>query len=200
MGSSGSPVFPIRAFIAFPVPDDFRARIADRLHDLQPRLAGIRLLRGEDLHFTLRFLGPTTRDQMDALAPRLRSAAAACPRDEAQVGGFDLFPERGAPRVLFLGLSPPAGVATLQAACEKAAVEAGFPPDGRRFRPHLTLGRWRGSPDQRGNRGLRGPRLRPDLPRVELGALRLEALVLYRSDLGSGGARYTPLLELPLAG
>jgi 2'-5' RNA ligase len=65
-------------------------------------------------------------------------------------------------------------------------VGAGFPPETRPFRSHLTLGRWRE----------RAPT--PDLPAADLGPLSLETLVLYRSELRREGALYTPLASFPL--
>jgi 2'-5' RNA ligase len=102
------------------------------------------------------------------------------------VGEVGLFPERGSPRVLWLGVRLPQPVFVLQAACERAAVEAGFAPEPRPFRPHLTLGRFK----ERARR--------PEPPARDLGATRLDALVLFRSQLQQGGAVYTPLERFPL--
>ena len=90
-------------------------------------------------------------------APLLAAAAAACPPAEAQVAGLGTFPERGSPRVLWLGLAVPAAILDLQRACERAARAAGFEREERPFRAHLTLGRWRD----------RAPR--PELPPADLG-------------------------------
>ena len=64
----------------------------------------------------------------------------------------------------------------------------GFEPEARAFRPHLTLARAR---DPRGD-----PALAPcaeELANVDCGEARIDALVLYRSDLSRSGARYTAL-------
>ena len=88
--------------------------------------------------------------------------------------------------MLWLGIDVPPAVTALQAACERAAVAAGFPPEPRAFRPHLTLGRW-----SSGER-------RPTLPRSDLGSARLERLVLFRSEPGRDGSVYTPLAAFAL--
>jgi len=162
--------------------------IGDLQVRLRPRLGGIRLVRPEGIHLTLRFLGETSPAQVETLRPRLATAAALCPLAEARVAGLGTFPERGSPRVLWLGLEVPPPVLDLQRACERAARAAGFEGEDRPFRAHLTLGRWR----ERA--------VRPDLPPAELGATRLDALVLFRSDLHPGGAVYTPLARFPLGG
>ena len=118
----------------------------------------------------------------------LERAAAGCPAVDARVASLGTFPDRGSPRVLWLGTEVPDEVLALQEACERAARAAGFEPEPRGFRAHLTLGRWRE----------RAPR--PELPAVDLGATRLDTLVLFRSELRRDGAIYTPVLRFPLQG
>jgi 2'-5' RNA ligase len=177
----------VRAFVAFDIGEEARARIAGTIEALRPKLAGVRWVAPEAIHVTLRFLGWSRPEALDAIAPLLRVAAARCAASHARIGGLGLFPERGAPRVLWLGLELAPQVFELQRACEQAAVATGYEAEGRGFRPHLTLGRWR----ERATR--------PTLPPRDLGATRLAKLVLFRSDLGPGGAVYTPLAEFPLA-
>jgi 2'-5' RNA ligase len=177
----------IRAFVALPTPEDLKARLAALISELAPHLPGIRFVRPEAMHLTLRFLGSTDAERRGRLEERLRVAASACPRGEGHVAGLGLFPERGAPRVLWLGLHLPEPVLVLQRECEAAALAAGFPPEERPFRPHLTLGRWKD----------RVPR--PELPPADLGPLPIEELILYRSDLRPGGAVYTALARFALA-
>jgi 2'-5' RNA ligase len=177
----------IRAFVALEL--DPRAREA--IAALQSRvrgLAGLRLVRPEGVHLTLRFLGSSTRLQLETLAPRLAAAAERCPPFEARVAGLGTFPERGAPRVLWLGVELPPSVLELQRACERAARAAGFEKEERPFAPHLTLGRFRE----------RVPC--PRLDAADLGPTRIETLVLFRSETRPDGAVYTPLVRSALGG
>jgi 2'-5' RNA ligase len=101
--------------------------------------------------------------------------------------GVGTFPERGQPRVLWVGLEMPPEALALQEACERIALGAGFPPERRAFKPHLTLGRWKD-----GGR-------RPVLPAAaDLGGGAVDRLVLFRSELKPSGAVYTPLDTFPL--
>jgi 2'-5' RNA ligase len=92
-------------------------------------------------------------------------------------------------------------LAALAAAVEVACAAAGFQfEETRAFRPHVTLGRVRGT-----RRPAADPATRAALGRVEalrdadFGVTRAEQLTLFRSDLGPGGARYTPLAAWPFA-
>jgi 2'-5' RNA ligase len=184
-GEGGSPEI-VRAFVAFSIPAALQARIKGLMGDIRPHVPDLRWVRPEGIHLTLRFLGPTRSEQIQALGPALGRCAATCPRSEARVAGLGVFPARGSPRVLWLGVSLPERVLALQMACEEAAVAAGFPRETRPFRSHLTLGRWRARART------------PDLPPTDFGPLPLETLVLYRSELLREGARYTPLASYDL--
>lgn len=176
----------VRAFVALELEARLREAIGELQRRLRPRLGAIRLVRPEGIHLTLRFLGPTSSAQVETIRPLLAAGAAACPPAEARVAGLGTFPDRGSPRVLWLGLEVPPEVLDLQRACERAARAAGFESEERPFKAHLTLGRWRD----------RAPR--PDLPATDLGTTRLGHLVLFRSDLKPDRAVYTPMAEFAL--
>ena len=176
----------VRAFVALELEARLREAMGALQARLQPRLGKVQLVRPEGIHLTLRFLGRTTPQQMETMRPMLAAAASACPLAEASVSGLGTFPERGSPRVLWLGLDVPASIGELQKACERAALAAGFEKEDRPFKAHLTIGRWRD----------RAPR--PELPAVDLGTTRLDMLVLFKSDMRPGGAVYTPLEKFVL--
>lgn len=178
----------LRAFVALPLDPAALARLGALIASLRATTPGIRWMRPEGLHVTLRFLGATEAARAERVMERLRDAAAATPAATLPLGSLGLFPGRGAPRVLWVGLALPPPLLALQRACEDAARAEGFPPEERAFSPHLTLGRWRENAR------------RPDLPPAALGDVRLETLVLYRSRPQAGGSVYTPLQSVALGG
>jgi 2'-5' RNA ligase len=178
----------IRAFVALELGPEMRRAVAELVDALRSRVSRARWVRPEIAHLTLRFLGSSSAEQIETLRPALAEAARSCGPTDASVAGLGTFPERGRPRVLWLGVALPGPILALQAACEDAAVAAGFPPEARPFHPHLTLARFRE----------RVPR--PDLPPADLGTARLETLVLFRSDLRPGGAVHSALDRLALGG
>ncbi|HEY3120734.1 MAG TPA: RNA 2',3'-cyclic phosphodiesterase [Vicinamibacteria bacterium] len=178
----------IRAFVALDFEDSMRARISALMEELRGRVPGVRWVRPEGVHVTLRFLGWCEPAALERLEPLLAAAAAACPPSDARIGGVGVFPERGGPRVIWLSVELPEPILALQRECEKAAVQVGFPAEPRPFRPHLTLGRFK----ERASR--------PRLAMGELGTTRLDQVVLFRSQLQSGGSVYTPLARFALGG
>jgi 2'-5' RNA ligase len=145
-------------------------------------------VRPEGIHLTLRFLGETTPGTLDAVVPALEQAAGACPPLLAELDRLFLLPNPRRPRVLALGIGLPEAGFTLQRSCEDAARRAGLEPEGRPFRPHLTLARFR-------DRARAFP-----LPDSAFGTARFSELVLFESHLGRGGSVYAPLRTFPLLG
>jgi 2'-5' RNA ligase len=178
----------VRAFAALDLQPPWRERIGQIAHRLGESLPGLRLVRPEAIHLTLRFYGACRARQIETLRARLEAAAAEAPATDAVVQGLGLFPERGKARVLFLAMDVSPSVRVLQEACEAAALDAGLPAESRPFVAHVTLGRWR------------EPAPRPTLPPVEIGLIRLDTLTLYRSDLHPAGAVHVPLCRFRLAG
>jgi 2'-5' RNA ligase len=176
----------MRAFVALEIDEALRERLGLLVEELRPRLRGATWVRAEGIHLTLRFLGAISEAQAAAMRAALARAAAACPPSDAPTTGLGTFPERGSPRVLWVGLTVAAPILELQRECEAAAAAAGFPAERRAFAAHLTLARWR----ERA--------ARPTLPDLELGAASLRVLSLMRSELRPGGAVYTPVARFPL--
>jgi len=177
----------VRAFVALDLDESTRARLAELVAELRARIPGVRWVRPEGIHLTLKFLGYAGRDRLEGLIDPLRRAAQETSAGAATVSGLGTFPEGGRARVLWIGIAVPPTVLRLQQACERAAVSAGFEAEARPFQPHLTLGRWR------------DPAPRPALPPSDLGRVALETLVLYRSQPGPKASVYTPLETFGLA-
>lgn len=173
--------------MALEMGDEAQRDLETLMTSLRPRVPGARWVRPENVHLTFRFLGDTLPARIAPLQAALASAASACEPSEARIAGLGTFPDRGQPpRVLWVGLRIPPPILELQAACERAAVTVGFPPEERPFRSHLTLARFRGRV------------LRPALPPVDLGSFPLKTLALVGSQLRPGGAVYTPIARFAL--
>ncbi|HUP01685.1 MAG TPA: RNA 2',3'-cyclic phosphodiesterase [Gemmatimonadota bacterium] len=185
---------PVRAFVALPCPPALRAALADALAGWRGLAAGVRWADPHRVHLTLRFLGRATPAGIERLTPALGAAAGACPPLELAPAATGAFPGWSRPRVFWLGVEGGPALAGLAAAVEAGARRAGFEPEPRDFTPHLTLGRVKGPNGvRRATAAVRGwrPTTAPET---------VSEVVLYRSDLGDGGPRYTPLARYALNG
>jgi 2'-5' RNA ligase len=142
-------------------------------------------------HVTIAFLGATDPSVIPDLVNALGVVADGTDAFPLPTGGLGAFPRPGAAQAVWYGTSDPYHRLTDLAARVQAAVLPPGPP--ARFRPHLTLAR---------SRVRRGEPLGPWLATLEppTGTLVVDALTLFRSQLGRGPARYEVLASLPLRG
>jgi 2'-5' RNA ligase len=184
-----------RLFAAIDLGQAARDRIAAEQHRLAAALHGaaLRWVRPEHLHLTLVFVGEVADDCAARLVNVMQQKIARRPF-RFELGGFGVFPPRGAPRALWLGVRT--GVEDLVVVQQEVAARCealGMNLDPRPFHPHVTLARWR---DRRKS-------TRPH----ELGASRdivattdVNAITLFESRLSSDGPTYTVLVESHLTG
>jgi 2'-5' RNA ligase len=161
---------------------------------LGPSGASLKWVRLDAAHLTLVFLGEVDAARAQRLVNAMAHDVDATPFEIA-FSGAGVFPPRGAPRVLWVGVGDGARELTALR-CEVAARIAadGVVLEARDFRPHLTLGRWTSSrPSDRG-RALAAAR--PSTLARQL----VTRVTLYESRLSSSGAAYTALAHANLAG
>jgi len=174
-----------RLFIGVPVTNDARDAIARKL----PKNLPGKPVAPDKWHFTLRFLGPTPREARDKIIDRL-SGAKLGSEFHVRFGELGAFPTARRARILWLGLTRGGErLSDLAAVAEDAARNAGFAAEGKRFTPHLTLSR------------IDAPQSIVELlaqkHRYEI-EMTITALILYRSVLGGGPARYDEVQRFEL--
>jgi len=127
-----------RLFTGIEIPAD----VASRLGSLRGGLPGARWVDPENYHITLRFLGDIdvdiAYDIADLLARIKRRAFSLAIEGLGSFGG-------GKPRQVWAGVPPVLEMMTLQSEIEQRVQRAGLPPEPRKFTPHVTLARLRGT-------------------------------------------------------
>jgi RNA 2',3'-cyclic 3'-phosphodiesterase len=176
-----------RLFAALELPAPVRAALGEFGRTAAADDFALRAVRDDALHVTLAFLGHRALDDIEPACEAVRSAAAPVP-SLALGDALWLAPRR--PHVLTVELADAEGALhALQERVVEALVDAiGYEPERRRFRPHVTVARVRRGAAPRRS-GL------PDAPRASCAG---EAVVLFRSWLGGGPARYEALERVAL--
>jgi len=168
-----------------------RERLAAAVERLRPLARDVAWVGRDNFHVTLKFLGGVEAARLDAIAAALADAAATCGPFDLGVGDLGAFPSRTRPGVLWAGIDDgAAATATLASHVDRVLAPLGFPPEGRVFSAHVTLGRVRAP---RPN-----PRLAEALSDGAFGRQRVDRLSLMRSELSPRGARYAELAAMPL--
>jgi RNA 2',3'-cyclic 3'-phosphodiesterase len=177
-----------RLFAALELPSEARDALVEWRSRALSDVSGLRMVRPEDLHATLCFLGSRPAREIDEIA-----AACGVVAGEPVVAtrfGEPVWLPRRRPRVLAVELEDRDGaLARLQATLSSALVAgAWYAPESRPFLAHATVARV--AKDAR----IKSPRLSP-LPAIEL---HCSQVTLYRSRLSPSGARYEPLQVVEL--
>ncbi|MFO7178515.1 MAG: RNA 2',3'-cyclic phosphodiesterase [Pseudomonadota bacterium] len=178
---------PLRTFIALPLPEATRERLAEVQRELarhMPQRAALRWTDPESLHLTLKFLGYVDPDRVPALEALIGEAAAPYAPMDTELGRISAFASPRRARVVVAQFSRPAELCALAAEIERLAEPLGFPPETRPFVPHVTLARLRQPMDL-------STALEP-FPPLEL-PTRLDELVLFESRLTPARAFYQAL-------
>lgn len=131
----------MRLFLAINLPTDVRLEVhaaTARLRSQEPAIAWIAEPR---LHLTVKFLGETADDRLDAIRAAIANVAG---RHREFVLGFrtiGAFPNFRRARVVWMGVENEARLELLHHDIELACETLGYETEGRAFRPHLTLAR-----------------------------------------------------------
>jgi 2'-5' RNA ligase len=158
------------------------AEVLNRLN-----LDGMRRTAIENLHVTLKFLGDIVDSELDDILGAMAMAAEGVSGFELQSQALRFLPARRRPRLVALAMSQPAELAKLYEQHEQAMLAAGFRAEGRRYTPHITLGRFR-----------KPPRDLPELPAAPPTGFLVESIRLVESKLTPHGPEYSHLAETPL--
>ncbi|HNX40064.1 MAG TPA: RNA 2',3'-cyclic phosphodiesterase [Methanothrix sp.] len=178
----------IRCFVAVELPPAMREEIGR----LQAGIAteGLRLVKPDLLHITLKFLGDVPEAKIGRVGDALAGIAAA--PFPVHVRGTGSFPGRSI-RVVWLGLE--GELQELYQKVESALLPLGFASEKRGLSAHVTLGRV-GQPDADISERLRAKM--GQFSETDFGSFTVDRFYLKKSTLTRGGPIYENLRQFPL--
>lgn len=190
----------IRAFLAIRLPDDVTVALGHLTDQMaQARVGGLKPVRPENMHLTLKFFGSINARQVESIVDTVTHTAKSVRPFTLRLGNVGAYPNNRSPRVLWVGLD--GDVAPLQdihRRIEAALGQIAIKPDTREFRPHLTIARIRDHAShterRRAAEALFSAEFRSGL------SVPADRISLMRSVLRPQGPQYTALAEIPLGG
>ena len=188
----------LRAFIAVDLPTHFQEKLDLVINNLNEQLDNlpIRWVPSKNIHLTLKFLGDVSESNLDMITGILDILGSQHDHLEVSVGSLGVFPIMRKPRVIWVGIEAPEELFTLQRKVEAETAKIGYEVDSRAYSPHLTLGRVSRNATTNEVRMI-GTILEKEKLGF-LGVALIEELHLFRSDLQSGGAKYSRLYSATL--
>lgn len=175
-----------RLFTALTLPDP----ISDLLLDTMEGVPDARWQDAEQLHLTLTFLGDVPVPAVDDLV--LALSRVSFEPFSLSLSGVGHFEHKGRVKALWAGVAPCPDLNALQQRVAQACAMAGFPPEARRFVPHVTLARLSGTVPQ-------VPAWLAANGLLATPAFTVHGFTLFASTLSSVGSHYTPVEQFSAA-
>ncbi|MBN1162078.1 MAG: RNA 2',3'-cyclic phosphodiesterase [Dehalococcoidales bacterium] len=142
----------IRSFIAVELPVELKQALSRLQAKMKSASAPVKWVEPGNIHLTLKFLGDINVEITGRIAAALEDATRGEHPFDIGVSGLGAFPGLKNARVVWVGLTRELEkLEQLQKRIEAGLTPLGFPPEGRPFTPHLTIGRVRdyARPDDR---------------------------------------------------
>lgn len=180
----------IRSFIAFDIEEE---PVLRNLSNAQGMLvetgASLRLVKPENIHVTVRFLGNISPRLVDKIHEEMKKIEFT--PFNVEIKGLGAFPNLRRIRVVWAGIRRGANeLRDVFNQLEPSLRRLGFKPDVKGFSPHLTIARVKSGR----NKAELARRIR-ELEDYEFGLVRAECLRLKRSTLTPQGPIYSVLRE-----
>ena len=181
----------MRAFIAVDLPESIREALRRKQTSFRSVCPDARWTRPEGIHLTLKFLGEISGAKIREVSSSLKNLGQF---ESFSVGikGFGFFPSSHRPSVFWAGVEAPAMLGQLAAQVEEAMERIHFAREGRPFRPHLTLARFKAPQPQPALQALLGQQ-----SEQELGNFEVSEFFLFESKLSPHGAEYRKVERFP---
>ncbi len=171
----------MRMFTGISLPLEVREEIDALVVRMSALFKGIKWVEVDNLHITLRFLGEVEKERVPDLREGLKSAAVGKKPFLISLATLGAFPSLRYPRVYWIGVDEGKEmVRSLHDDISDELKKVGFDPEGKKFHPHVTIGRVRKRASEN--------RLLPE--RTHIGAFTAKDFCLFKSTITKKGPIY----------
>jgi 2'-5' RNA ligase len=187
----------IRSFLAFELPPEIKNMVARVSEELRQSTLSARWVKVDNIHLTVVFMGNIETEDIPAIAQGVKEVCEAFGPFDLSLKGVGCFPNRRNPRVLWLGLDGDLEpMSDFRDALQGHLTGFGIKEERRKFKPHLTLGRFR-KPKKMDSKE---DQLLSKYEDLSSSVCSLKELILFKSELKPTGAVYTKVEAWPLTG
>lgn len=177
----------MRVFLALEISPSVKEYLQGIIKIMASRITGVRWVKSEGQHITLKFFGELDEAMVENIRTRLLSIEDKFEPFETTIKGIDAFPNKRRARVIVVTLEKGVDIAkAIFNDIEVALLPLGFEGEKRDYTPHITLGR----------KKEQSPILERDIPDLNGMGFIVDRLVMFRSTLTPQGAIYSPLWEI----
>ena len=187
----------IRSFLAFEMPSEIKGIVSRTLKEMKKLPLNVRWIRAENIHITLVFMGNISEDDLMPIGEAVSKACRRYGPFHIALTGSGIFGSLHNPRVLWIGLDGDIiRMSYFRNSLQKNLKPFGIKEEKRRFKPHLTLGRFRKGTGSH----VKMDKFLANYQNIESPTCTVEELILFKSELRPGGAFYSRLHAWTLTG
>jgi len=184
----------MRLFIACPVPEEIKKKIADLENVFRNSNTDVKWVRPESIHLTLKFLGEVSEHKIPEINNKISKAIEGFSVFHVAIEKIGVFPDWRRIRVVWVGIEDgKKELKELSKRVEDKMANIGFKKEKRGFTAHITIGR------VRSGRGI--DRLTDAIRKksdASLGDIQIGEVLLMQSMLRPEGATYKCLERFSL--
>jgi 2'-5' RNA ligase len=180
-----------RGFIAVEIPAT--PSIIEFENAIAKTSADVKLVEPENIHLTLKFLGDTNEDKIDAISHVIEESVENIKPFMLTLKGTGVFPNEKYVKVIWVGIVDGDNLSRIAQSIDEKLIPLGFNKEQRGYSAHLTIGRVRTAKNK--------DQLLTVIQKYkekEFLQQEIHAVTLKKSDLTPKGPIYTTLREIPL--
>lgn len=181
----------MRLFAGITIPQSIRDEIDDLIDSVQSGSEKVKWVKKENFHITLRFIGEVGEDRVGPLCRGLMNVGRNKTPFRISLSTVGAFPTMKFPRVYWIGVDQGEGmVRCLHNDINDELRKFGHDPEGKRFHPHVTIGRVRKT----------GVQCQFPEDRTHFGEFLSEDFCLFKSTLTKRGPIYDIIEKIDFLG
>ncbi len=183
----------MRTFIAVELPPGMKRKIEEVQAPLKKTDTFVSWVKPGSVHVTLKFLGEVAEERIEDVFHGTERALKESKVFSLSLKDLGCFPNLRRPRVVWVGVDKGKDDLTqMQKQIEEELFKLRFPKEQRSFSPHLTIGRVKSPRNIEALTGL------IETMKFETEEVKVDEVVVMKSQLHPQGAIYTPLKEIKL--
>jgi len=155
--------------------------------------ADVKLVEPGNIHITVKFLGDTDENHIDAIEQSIKESALAVKPFPIILKGTGVFPNQNYMKVIWIGINDEGNIETIARAIDEKLEPLGFKKESRGFSPHLTIGRVKTARNKDQLLKVIG-----NYNAVEFTIQNVQSITLKKSELTPNGPIYTTLRDVSL--
>ncbi|MCC6345995.1 MAG: RNA 2',3'-cyclic phosphodiesterase [Nitrospirales bacterium] len=183
----------MRCFIALDISAEVREAVGAVIERVRPAARGVRWVAPYNIHLTLKFLGEIREETVPGIRRTLSSVCSRHRSFALAIQGTGAFPSLKQPSVIWAGIGDSEELEALYRDIEDSLHVLGFVKEGRKFSPHLTMGRVKER-----TRKIVLDKEFAALKDTFFGTIEAKEILLMKSELKPAGAEYAKVAGFAL--